>query len=157
MNATIRIQNPWPWAIVGWFAIFITAMAIWIVVAVRQRVDLVRPDYYAHEIDFQKQIERVRRTRALPSAVQLEFRAADRAWIVRLPAGAYGADTTGTLHLYRPSDAALDLVLPLALEADGTQTFQPGTLRPGPWKAQLLWRSGGSEYYHEQSVLVAEP
>jgi nitrogen fixation protein FixH len=155
MNNTANLRNPWPWAIVGYFAIFISAMTVWIVFAVRQRVDLVRPDYYAHEMDFQKQIETVRRTKALPTHAALSYRAEDRSITVRLPNGSFAASTQGTLHLYRPSDAALDLELPLRPDGDGSQILRSGPLRPGFWKLQIEWATGGVEYYHEQPLVVS--
>src|SRR5689334_23052461 len=54
--------NFWPFAIIGWFIIFATFIAIFGVFAARQKVDLVRTDYYDAEIRFQKQIERQERT-----------------------------------------------------------------------------------------------
>ena len=55
----------WPYAIAGYFALAITGIAIFITWAVRQNMDLVRSDYYEHEILFQKHIDAVNRTRPL--------------------------------------------------------------------------------------------
>ena len=53
-------RNPWPYAIIAWFVIFITAMTVWAVVATRNSMDLVRKDYYEEELRHQQQIERPR-------------------------------------------------------------------------------------------------
>ena len=40
--ASLRQRNPWPFAIVLFFVVFISSMAAWITVAVRNDMDLVR-------------------------------------------------------------------------------------------------------------------
>src|SRR5947207_839195 len=56
-------RNPWPIAIIAYFAVFISFIVTFIVWASHQRVDLVRADYYEAEIKFQQQIDRVERSR----------------------------------------------------------------------------------------------
>ena len=80
MNATLQLirRNPWPYAIIGWFLIFGSAMAAWVVVAVRNDPDLVRADYYEHEIGYQKHIDRLNRTAAFSGEVSVAYEASLR-------------------------------------------------------------------------------
>ena len=42
MNLQTIRTNPWPYAIIGWFLLFGSGMAAWVVVAVRNDPELVR-------------------------------------------------------------------------------------------------------------------
>ena len=84
-------RNPWPIAIVSYFIIFIAFIAWFITFAMRQKMDLVRDDYYDQEIRFQQQIDRVQRTqsistpRGVPRARCSFTGLPTPAWTVNLP------------------------------------------------------------------------
>ena len=143
------MKNPWPYSIIGFFAIALTGVAAFISFAIRQNMDLVRPDYYEHEIRFQEQIERVERTRALGSGVTLNYDSKGEALQLRLPHAA-----SGRLKLYRPSNAALDRNYEFQLEAKGSRTIDAKDLQPGVWRAQLCWTANAQEYYLESEFIV---
>jgi len=144
--------NPWPWSLLAFFAVLLTAIASFVVFALRQDQELVRPDYYEAELRHQAQIERVRRTRALGDRVSLTER--DRVLVLSLPAEHSGRGMTGTLRLYRPSDSRLDRELPLSPAPTGRQEFDLRSLRPGLWKAAVLWSVDGWEYYRESTLVL---
>jgi len=156
MNATLQTirRNPWPYAIIGWFLIFGSAMAAWVVVAVRQDPDLVRSDYYEHEIRYQSQIERMNRTAAMRGEVSIAYDATGQQIALRLPAAHFAQQPIGRVQLYRPSDARLDFEIPLALDEDGSQKVTAAKLRAGLWKVRILWTAGGQDYYYDQSLFL---
>jgi len=156
MNAPLPSRNPWPIAIVAYFAVFISFIVTFIVFATRQHVDLVRNDYYEEEIRFQDQLDRVRRTRQLNGNVAVTYNAEQRCILLNLPA-AQAIQTTGRIHLYRPSDANLDRDVLLALDAQGVQRLDAANLRDGLWKVRIQWAVDGQEYYFDQRVVVGGP
>ena len=97
-------NNPWPYAIVAYFALFITGMGSWITFAMRNDMELERTDYYEHEIRFQSQIDRVARTAGFRKQVRLEYVPEQQVLNITLPkAHAMIAGTTsGEIHIYRP-------------------------------------------------------
>lgn len=151
-NTTSRF-NPWPYAIIGWFVIFIAAMATWAVVAVRQDMDLVRKDYYEAELAYQRQIDQLNRTQPIATGVRLAFDPASHSVELRIPeslaTGAYGK-----IHLYRPSNARLDQKLPFRPDTRGHQRVEAGGLETGLWKIRLEWISNGQEYLVERAIVV---
>ena len=156
MNATLQLirRNPWPYAIIGWFLVFGSAMAVWVVVAVRNDPDLVRTDYYEQEIGYQKQIDRLNRTAAVGGEVSVALENT-RQWIaLRLPLAHVSSDFSGTVHFYRPSNAKLDFEQPLALDAAGVQRVPTGKLQGGLWKIRVQWTTGGQEFFHDQSLVL---
>jgi nitrogen fixation protein FixH len=160
MNANAAEPAPprslWPYAIVGWFLLFGTAMAAWIVVAVRQNLDLVRPDYYDHEIRYQQQIDRQARTLPFGSTVKVAYDAAQQHITIALPT-AHAAQARGKITFYRPADAKLDREAKLSVNAGGEQVLDTKPLRPGLWKVRVQWTAGSEEFYFDQTVLIAPP
>jgi len=156
MNATLQLirRNPWPYAIIGWFLIFGSAMAVWVVVAVRNDPDLVRADYYEQEIGYQKHIDRLNRTAAVGGEVSVAYEASLNQVSLRLPLTHLVDHPAGTIHFYRPSNAKLDFELPLAPDAAGVQHISTDKLQGGLWKVRVRWTSAGQEYLHEQSLVL---
>ena len=149
-------RNFWPHAIIAWFVIFASAMAIWISYAVRQNMDLVRPDYYEEEIRFQKQLDRLNRTAAVRSETALGYSATRGEVTLRLPATHLDPRPTGQIHFYRPADAALDADFPLTVDAAGLQRIDVRSLRAGHWKVRVQWNASGQEYSFEETLVLDE-
>ena len=151
----IRTHNPWPIGIILFFAVFISSMAAWIIVALRNDMDLVRKDYYEQEILFQKQIDCVRRTAALGGAMKLEFDAATSRLLLQVPPDQALSGVCGKVQFYRPSDAKLDRKLPLAIDRDGRQTFDISPLALGLWNVQVQWMANGEEFFYGKQIVIA--
>ncbi len=146
--------NPWPYAIIAWFVLFVSGMAAWAVVAMRQNVELVRPDYYEEEIQFQRQLDRVTRTAALSGQVSIQRDPAGQAIELRLPPAHAGKAVEGRIQFYRPSNARLDFERPLSLGEGGAQRIGTEGMPSGLWKVRVRWKVDGEEYYHDQSVVL---
>ena len=152
--ATPPKRSLWPYAIAGYFALAITGIAIFITWAVHQNMDLVRPDYYEHEILFQKQIDAVNRTRPFARELAIAFHAETRSLSLRLPATHVSQQFIGQAHLYRPANAKLDQHIDLHPGHDGTQTIKTAPLAPGLWKVRLDWTANGESFAFEQTIFV---
>jgi nitrogen fixation protein FixH len=147
-------RNLWPIAIIGFFVVAILFIVTFIAWAVRQRNDLVSADYYEREVRFQSQLDSMNRSQPLATQTVVTFESAPQTIVITLPvAQVQGA--TGSVHLYRPSDARLDRELPLALSAAGIQRVDAKDLRDGLWKVRVKWSVGGTEYFIDQPVIVA--
>lgn len=154
MSSTVASRNPWPIAIIAFFALFISAAASYIVFAVRQDMDLVRPDYYEEELRYQKQLDRLHRTAPLEASVTVAYHEAGQQIEIRLPQLHAVPTTTGSIHLYRPSDAELDRHLPLALDPAGLQRLDARQLRAGLWKVRIQWTAEGQEFFVDRPLLI---
>jgi nitrogen fixation protein FixH len=150
-------RNLWPHAILAWFLVFASALAAWITFAVRQNMDLVQADYYEEEVRFQSQLDRLNRTAALQSEVAITHDAVAREVTLRLPPRHLSPGPSGEIHFYRPSNAALDVRVPLALDAAGRQRIPTEALLGGLWRMRVRWSAGGQEYFYEQVLVVVEP
>lgn len=146
-------RNLWPTSIVVFFALAITFIITFIAWAVRQREDLVSADYYEREVRYQSQLDTLNRSQAIATRTVITFELAEQTIVINLPE-AKTAGATGSIHLYRPSDARLDQELPLTLSADGTQRLDAKQLRDGLWKVRVKWNANGQDYFLDQPVIV---
>lgn len=144
----------WPYMIIGWFVIFITAITIWVSYAMRNSQELVKDNYYEEEIRFQQQMDRVNRTKPLKAETKLSYDPQAGSIFLQLPPEHATENPTGTIRLYRPSNAALDQDLPLQVNHSGAQTINAAALQGGLWKVRVQWKVKGLEYYLDQSVVV---
>jgi nitrogen fixation protein FixH len=122
---------------------------VWVAVTmIRQKVDLVVPDYYEQDLKHTERMEQERRAKAL--AVPLRVTLDGDAVRVVFPDPA----AAGSIRLYRASDSALDLSVAIAPGAGGEQRIPVVGLASGPWKIQVAWQQGGEDYYQTETVLV---
>ena len=102
---------------------------------------------------YQSQLDTLNRSQTFATQTMVTFEAARQSIVITLPE-AKAAGATGSIHLYRPSDARLDRELPLALTTDGTQRLDTKKLSDGLWKVRVKWNANGQEYFLDQPVIV---
>lgn len=140
-------RNPWPYAIIGFFVLFIGVMAAWIVFAVRNDDELVRADYYEAELKFQTDIDRA--SRGLSSNVKLNYDSTSHTLSVVLPR----QTSASSICFYRPSNSRLDREIALDL-TDGAQSLDVSQLQTGLWKVRLTWTADGAEFRYDQTLVL---
>lgn len=137
----------WGYGIAIVYSVFALATIGFAAFTMTQKVDLVAPDYYAQEISYEQQIQRLRNTTEIERQVKCELVGDGRVIEVSFPAAL--KNISGTLTLYRPSSSALDREVRLAPDASGQQRIPADKLQSGFWRAKLLWQADGQEYFRE--------
>lgn len=155
MSGMNRNSSLWPKAIIAYFAVVITGIVFFVGWAIRQNMDLVRKDYYAEELQFQQQFDRVQRTQQLNGQASIAYDRAEQRITIALPREHAGQVSTGMIHLYRPSDAKLDRNIRMDLGSDGTHRLDAMQLEAGLWKVRFYWKLDEKEFYFDDSVLIA--
>lgn len=148
----MRIKGNWAAGIVilyGGFAVFIVGFLVF---ASFQKVELVAPDYYEQEIRYEEQLERIRRTKGLPDG--LTWSLAARELTVQFPETLRGKTVSGTIVLYRASDASADRRIPVAIDANLRQIVPLHNLRTGHWRVKLEWKVDSQSYYDEENFTL---
>jgi len=153
MIATTAIhRSPWPVAIITFFIFIITTIVFFITWAVRQEVDLVRKNYYAHEIEFQSHLDKINRAASLTSPASITYQPATRRLRVLLPPE--HQPVSGRIELYRPSNARLDKTIRLDPAVDGSQQIDTSHLADGLWKVRLNWLFKDVDYFKEEIIVM---
>ncbi|MFD1141436.1 FixH family protein [Larkinella insperata] len=127
------------------FAGFIGSM---VYLMCRQRVDLVRDDYYQTELAYQQQINRIARTAQLVQSPAVRFDAGQQQLHITR---ADQTLTNGKLTFYRPSDRRQDRLVQLQ---SGQKTVSTANLAKGFWRVQLNWSENGQEFYSEDALTI---
>jgi nitrogen fixation protein FixH len=143
----------WPYAVVIGLVSFMGYIVYFVIQAMNQDVDLVSKDYYAQEIAYQDQIDRVRRTQALGD-VMLTYKEEGQTILLQVPATYSDKKLNGTVTLFRPSDDKLDQQLPLQLGRDLSQLIEVGKLEKGLWKVRVNFSDGEDAYYSEKTIQI---
>lgn len=146
--------NPWPVAIVVYFIGFMTFTVVIVACLSRQKMDLVRGDYYDDEIRYQEQLDRLNRTEGIKDQVSVGYDSSRESITVKLPPAEAQTKIEGRIRLYRPSDESLDQEIALAVNPAGSQTVDARHLRAGLWKVRVYWSVNGQDYYFSDSVII---
>ncbi len=154
MKVEKQPRSFWPIAIIGYFIVALIGIVIFISWAVHQNIDLVRKDYYAEEVQFQQQLNRVARTKQLNADAYIFYDQQKQSVTLKVPTDG-NEKTLGRIHFYRPSDAALDKNVRLTLNREGLQNLDVRELKSGLWKVQLQWNSNGEDFYSEKSIIIS--
>ena len=142
----------WNWgsSIFLMYGLFVAGILLMVTMAFRQRVDLENRDYYARELVFQHQIDKMHRSRALnnPLKVMLE----NRFIVIRFPFT--GSALSGKVELFRPSNAENDHLFYVNADVDGNMKIPAAAMAPGAYRVKVDWEFQGITYYDEQVLLI---
>lgn len=130
----------------GFVALIITL----VVMSVRQKIDLVTPDYYKQELAYEKKIEGMRNVNALSAKVTIN--ATNEGITLQLPTEALGG-TNGNIHFFRPSDDKMDIKDTLIMDTTGF-FFDRGSFGSGKYIVYVSWEKGDKEFFSEQTIMV---
>ena len=155
-NTNNRSQgwNPWPVAIVVFFGVAIICVVSFIIFASRQRMDLVRPDYYEEDMRFQGQLDRLNRTEPIGSEVKVACDGKQQLITIELPREQAVGGPAGRIQFYRPSNASMDRNVQLAVNSEGIQQVDAKTLPAGLWKVRVQWTVNGRDYFVDRAIVV---
>src|SRR5689334_18129956 len=98
----------------GIFMLFIIVLTVRMA---RSKVDLVSDNYYQDEIEYQQQITKQQRSQKLFTAVK--FKKEGNSLYVVFPKEKAVQGISGTVHLFRASDAGLDRKLSIQTDSTG--------------------------------------
>ena len=139
----------WGYSIALSFVLFIALIATLVTISMKQDIHLVAENYYEQEIEYQDQIERIRRTQSLVKQPEVYLDRENSS--IRISLGQANVKE-GQAVFFRPADATRDKVVRFP-EADG-KTLSVADWEKGLWKIKLTWTSGDEEFYMEQNITL---
>lgn len=128
---------------------FVTIILIMVFTSYGHKTELESKDYYARELNFQDQINATENSNRL--AEPITYKVMDRSVQIVLPKEILSGSLSGEIMFLRPSDSSKDKLIPLAVDAQGVQTIDPGFVK-GVYKMQLSISSNGKSYYKEAVI-----
>jgi len=150
----MKNYQTWPVAIALIYGIFVLMLIGLVIIASQQTVDLVSQDYYRQELAYQKQIDRIKRSRSLPDQLSCIYDQKNACIVIRFPETPSGRNIRGEIHLFRPSDAARDKYEQIRTDNRNCQILPTRNLSPGFWRIKINWTTEQQEYFDETEVYI---
>ena len=130
---------------------FVALIVTMVIVSVRQKVDLVSADYYAKELNYQSDLNKLNNAKAL--ATQLKCVVVDNALQIQFPEEQNASAISGIIILYKPSDDKSDKTFEIKADA-GMQVIPTAELSKGMYKIIVDWSADGKEFQAENVVVI---
>lgn len=140
----------WGKAIFLVMTVFVLLMASFMYRAAFNQEELVAEDYYAQELRYQEQIDKLNRAAALEGQVQLVLNGSTLQ--IEWPQTVRGKAVAGELYLQRPSDARADARFSVTPDTSGVATIDLGGRLKGAYNAVLDWSADGTTYLTKERL-----
>ena len=141
----------WGTGILIFIILFLLAAALFIIFAMRQRVELVHEDYYERGVDYSSQMDV--EERSAPYQESLKAVQRDGKLQISLTDSVALACDSARIQLYRPSDIQLDVNMPYD-PGRGALVISREDLVPGRYILKLSWYSGGLKYEADRTLNI---
>lgn len=111
--------------------------------------DLVSEDYYADELIYQGDINKLKRAKTLPKNVT--YKKTEAGLIIVFPEHIDAKKITGKVFLYRPSNKQLDFDTTISL-SNSNLLIPDKRLVDGRWNIKVDWQYHGNSYLFKESI-----
>ncbi len=141
--------NYWGKGIAATYIIFVIVTLTMTYSMMTRNVDLVAINYYDKEIKYQDQIDKINNSKRLAEVLKYELTGG--AVVFAFPKI---GDISGEYVFYRPSDSKQDFKIKIQPDKDNRQAIDLSSFARGYWKVKIEWKSGGTEYYDEEQIIL---
>lgn len=140
----------WGKSIVLVFVLFAGFIGTLVYLMTRERIDLVRDDYYQDELTYQQHIDRVRQTVLHSAAIALHYQSHQQQICFCLPDSLRQA----TFTFYRPADRQADFRVDIGTRHATRRMVSTTGMAKGHWRVQMNWSDGHHDYYNEADFFI---
>lgn len=145
----------WARGIVIIYSFFALSTLSFVAFTFTQKVDLVAPNYYQMEVQYQDRIAQIQRARELSTPLHWFAEPEHQSIEILYPHEFLNrGDLNGTITLYRPSSPEHDVHIPIRPDVNGKQIISTAQLLKGYWKISVFWKSNGLEYFKESDLMI---
>jgi len=134
------------------YAVFVIFLLIAVLFSFKQDINLVTDNYYEKEVVYQQQIDKEKRSAALPEKPIMYFN--NNILTFKFPQNFEYGKIKGQIHLYRPSDSKKDIILPVGVDKNNKQEIGLQSVEKGLWRVKLDWSYNKVTYYGEYNIMV---
>ncbi len=114
--------------------------------------ELVDKDYYKSELQYQQVIDGSNRAGELQTAVKLEQK--ENNIFLQMPEEMKNKKITGDILFYCAYDEKKDKKISLAVNDEGAQVLDAGTISPGNYTVKINWNADSHNYYSEKTLTI---
>lgn len=139
----------WGWGIALTYTSFAVFILFMVYKSSLKTVELVTPDYYAKELQYQERIDQIANTKNLH--IPLKWEVEGREVLLTFPEEAK-TNASAKVLFYKPNSSQKDVTVACAVDADGKSIVTSEKLESGMYQMQIEWQAGGISYYNETTV-----
>ncbi|WGK93921.1 MULTISPECIES: FixH family protein [Flavobacterium] len=144
----------WGTGIVIAFGLFM-AFILYFVVEVQSNSkydnDLVVEEYYKHDAQFGKEMERIQNAQDLPEKPKVEL--TTQGAQITFPVTFVPTKIKGKVSLYRPSNKKMDFEVPISI-SEPTLLVPKKSLVGGRWDINMEWQYEGKSYLSKETIYI---
>ncbi len=111
--------------------------------------DLVSEDYYADELKYQNDIDKLNNAKKLSE--NISYKKSPEGLIIKFPETFDYKNITGKVFLYRPSNKQLDFDTAISLSKSNL-LIPDKRLVDGRWNIKIDWQYKGNSYLFKESI-----
>ncbi len=130
---------------------FVALIVTMVIVSARQKVDLVSADYYAKELNYQSDLNKLNNAKAL--STQLKCIVGNNDVLIQFPEEQKSSSITGKVFIYKPSDNKSDRTLDIKAQ-NGVQTISTTTFAKGMYRVIVNWTVDGKDFQAENVIVI---
>ncbi len=134
------------------YSSFVGMILFMVYLTMQEKIELVAPDYYKQEIEYQGKINGIQNAGELNSGLLVRSEGAGKIEI-SFPAD-WVANAKGEITFFRPSDSELDEVFVLDVKSDLKQNLQLKKGKRGLYKVKVNATVDSKPYYFEESFFL---
>ncbi len=142
----------WGMGIALFYCIFAAALFFQVYKSTQYDNSLVIEDYYAKDIAYQEQYDKLENTMTLSQdIVFVKNRETAR---IELHFPQETQQPTGEILFFNPAKANLDFTVEIDANGKNVQSIPLDRLRSGMWKVKVDWQANGKKFYSEKIVNI---
>lgn len=142
----------WGWKLALLYSAFVLGIMFMVIKARSEKVELVVPDYYNQELQYEKRLEATRNAQKLSAMVQTIQM--NDILTVTMPSECMEQNAKGSMKLYCPADMKFDKTFDLNVDSWSSQELNVSDVKKGINILKVQWSMNGKEYYNEQAVYI---
>lgn len=142
----------WGLKIILSFVIFAAGITVIVVMSMSANVDLVHEKYYEQEINYQKQINILERSKELKSDLSVNNENGNI--LLTINNFQQYSGLSGKINFYRTSDADRDYFVYLKIDESGKQIIPKNNMMNGAWKIKFELNGNGENYFVEKNIFL---
>ena len=132
-------------------AAFMIMIIVFVVLMMREDVNLVEKDYYPRGQNYQEIIDKKQHSAALNDSLILGF--VDGIVSIRFPKGIDYSKITGKVHFYHRVESKMDFTFELNPDQNGVCQYKPEGLH-GRYIVKTEWDHAGTSYFNENVLNI---
>lgn len=142
----------WGTGIALFYSTFVLVLVAVVIKTTTFDNSLVSEQYYADDLNYQQQFDKLQNSKNLARNLEIEYQAASQQVLLHFPDNLPAPK--GEIYFFCPSNSKLDFRQPVNADANRQQSIATEQLKPGLWRIKVDWQAGDTPYFKEVALAL---